>query len=226
MENIKIKGTKKRKKRKKGNRTLQFIFLLLLLSLIFFYKIPFNYDEILYSDHSDLIGQYSYWKYFIKSSFEQYKEIPLWNPYSFSGQPFLGNLHYQVFYPPFTLFLLINPDLLFGYMFIFHCFLAGTFMFFLLREFKLNNFSSFIGAITYMISFRFIMHVYSGHLSILPTVVCLPLAFFFTEKQENLLGIIIRINIRNTIFRCTHTIFFLYLFFYFMLYNFFITNKT
>ena len=163
----------------------KFILLLFVLVLIFFWKIVLNPTEMLYSEHSDTVGQYYFWKYFIQDSVNRFGELPLWNPHTFGGQPFVGNFHSEMFYPLFVFFYFLPIDILFGWLFILHIFLAGTAMYFLLKEFKLDKYSSLVGAIVYTFSGYVITHVYAGHVSFMATVLSVPLAFLFFEKAVN-----------------------------------------
>ena len=54
---------------------------------------------------SDIFSQFFLWKDLIRESFLN-KQIPFWNPYSYSGYPLLANFHSSVF-NPFNLLLII-----------------------------------------------------------------------------------------------------------------------
>jgi hypothetical protein len=56
-------------------------------------------------DANDLLFQFAPWRHFLKDSLAQ-GIIPLWNPYSFCGQPFFADLQTQMLYPPNWLTLL------------------------------------------------------------------------------------------------------------------------
>ncbi len=61
--------------------------ILFILTIIFFWKIPLHYDQMIYPA-LDIVSQNSYWKWLFASTLNQYGELPLWNPYVFSGTPF------------------------------------------------------------------------------------------------------------------------------------------
>lgn len=65
-------------------------------------------------------------------------EFPLWNPYHFSGMPFLADSVSQLLYPPlWGLFLLERKSAFMAYI-LFHYALAGISMYFLLRHLKVT----------------------------------------------------------------------------------------
>ena len=78
-------------------------------------------------------------------------EIPLWNPYVFSGYPHLANSLSAVFYPPQLLLLFLSPLTVHNVTVIIQFFLAGLFMFLFCREIKINSFAASIGALVFML---------------------------------------------------------------------------
>lgn len=93
---------------------------------------------------TDPILQTYPWRYEVIKSFKN-GEIPLWNPYSFSGQPLLANLQSAVF-SAFNLTFLIFPfAFAWGLNIIFISILTGIFMFLFLRELNLSEPASFFG---------------------------------------------------------------------------------
>lgn len=79
-------------------------------------------------------------------------ELPLWNPYGFSGTPLLANFQSAVFYP-FNLALFIFPFSLGWSILIFlQPLLAGIFLYFYLSNLSLNRSASFLGAFVFVFS--------------------------------------------------------------------------
>ncbi len=111
--------------------------------------------------------------------------FPFWNPYVAGGIPFFADVQSAVLYP-FNLFLAIfvKNSFLSYYLVemlpLFHLFLAGVFMYLLLRELKLEYQSSLIGAIVYMFNFRFILNF--THINRIMTFVWFPLIFLLFKK--------------------------------------------
>jgi len=79
-------------------------------------------------------------------------ELPLWNPYSFSGTPLLANMQSAVFYPLSILFFLLPYEAAWSMLIVLQPLLAGIFLYFYLNNLKLNKWSSLIGAITFSFS--------------------------------------------------------------------------
>ncbi|MBT3255149.1 MAG: YfhO family protein [Deltaproteobacteria bacterium] len=116
--------------------------------------------------------------------------VPLWNPYVFSGYPFVGDIASAILYPfNIALSLFVSDGFLkfkyVEYQGIFHIFLAGLFMYCLMRSFKLDRLSACISAFVFMFSGFFIAHM--GHLGMVNGAVWLPLVLLFLNKafKEN-----------------------------------------
>ncbi|MCK4420174.1 YfhO family protein [candidate division WOR-3 bacterium] len=111
--------------------------------------------------------------------------FPFWNPYVFGGIPFFADVQASILYPfNLLLSLFVRNNFLSYYVVqflpIFHIFLAGVFMFLLLKNLKLKWESSLIGAIIYMFNFRFILHL--THLNRILTFAWFPLIFLLYKK--------------------------------------------
>ena len=86
----------------------------------------------------DVIDQIYPWKYFTIQSLKN-GQIPLWNPYSFAGNPHIANFQSAVF-SPFNLILFLQPFYFAWSIFIFIApFLAAFFNYLFLRELKLSK---------------------------------------------------------------------------------------
>ena len=79
-------------------------------------------------------------------------EIPLWNPYQFSGYPFLADMLSAVLYPPNLLYAVLPSDRALGILAALHLLMAGVFMYIFLRGLKLSRTASTVGGITFMLS--------------------------------------------------------------------------
>lgn len=138
---------------------------------IFFGKIPFNGNL--------LVAFWSPWKYQQWTSFpsgvpfkfmavDEIREfyplldfnydnikngqIPLWNPYNFSGYPNLANWASAVFYPLHLVFFFLNKIQSFIFLKLSAIALSGIFMYFYLNSLKLDKRSSFLGGIMFAFS--------------------------------------------------------------------------
>jgi len=74
-------------------------------------------------------------------------EMPLWNPYGFSGQPLLANLQSAVFSIFNLTFFIFSFPLAWGLNIILVSVLSGIFMFLFLREISLSKPASFFGGL-------------------------------------------------------------------------------
>ncbi len=71
------------------------IFFLALMSLVFL--IPVLYGDNISVYNPDVISQSSYFEFLVKGNIKN--GISFWNPYIYSGTPFLGNPLSSLFYP-------------------------------------------------------------------------------------------------------------------------------
>ncbi|HSX40945.1 MAG TPA: YfhO family protein [Candidatus Saccharimonadales bacterium] len=105
-------------------------------------------------------------------------ELPLWNPYSFSGYPLLANFQSAVFYP--WNILLYRMPLGWSLLIIFQPLLAGIFLYLYLNHLKLNKFASTLGAITFAFCGFSIAWMEWG--TIIHTALWLPLILLSIDK--------------------------------------------
>lgn len=107
--------------------------------------------------------------------------LPLWNPHSFCGQPFLANNSSAVLYPPNVLFLLMAPARAYGWSAALHVFLAGAFTFLFLRLLGLRRAACVLGSVVFM--FCGFLTVWAEYLTPVAASIWLPLALFFWERH-------------------------------------------
>lgn len=122
--------------------------------------------------HKILLGQAYFWEDFIYQNYPfrsfaatslAQGELPLWNPYTFNGMPFLADIQTTVFYlPSLLLTLFVSGGALHYYwlevMIILHFLLAGVGMFFLAKHFTLANLPALFAGAAYMLSGYMIVH--------------------------------------------------------------------
>lgn len=107
---------------------------------------------------SDLILENYVWKQLIRDSVAN-RQIPLWNPYLFSGLPFLAAGQHSALYPLSVLFYIIPLAKAYGWFSAIQLFLAGLSMYLLGRVLGLRPFGSLLAGITYMLSAFFVISV-------------------------------------------------------------------
>ncbi|MCK6629598.1 MAG: flippase [Anaerolineae bacterium] len=134
---------------------------------------------------SDLILENYVWKKFIRESLAA-GQLPLWNPYILSGQPFLANGQHSALYPFSLIFYILPLEKAYGWFTVSQLWLAGLAMYVFLRVLRVTRLGALIGGITYSLSAFFIVSVVFT--MIIAGAAWLPLLLAFIEiiirKQE------------------------------------------
>jgi len=107
--------------------------------------------------------------------------IPLWNPYLASGVPFLANLQSSIFYPLSIIYYILPFQLGFKYFIILHYYLAGLFMFLLMRRWRYDAYSSLLSSIVLMCGGYMISIL--DNVAFLTSAVWLPLILLFFDRS-------------------------------------------
>lgn len=110
-------------------------------------------------------------------------ELPLWNPYIFSGAPLLADPQNSLLYPSQVLFLMLPLNIVFGINLYIHVLFLFAGFYFLLRTFCDRSSSLFL-ALTFALSGPVFVRVAGG---IMPTVQALawvPWIFYFLEMHR------------------------------------------
>jgi len=128
----------------------------------------------------DVITQIYPWK---KITIDAWKngEIPLWNPYSFSGTAHAANYQSAVFSPVNILFFLFPYIDAWSIMIVLQPILAGIGMYLFLRSLNVSAFSGAIGSIAYM--FCGFMTVWMAYGTLGYAAAWLPYALFAVRKH-------------------------------------------
>jgi len=159
------------------NKNYFFIFVFLVLSLLFFYRIVFLKNTFFIAD---LMTEHYPWKIFA-SDVVRTGKIPLWNPYNYSGMPFMANMQSGIFYPLNAFFYVFDFVIAYKIYVVLHFVLAGFFMFLLMREYRVQIYASFFSAIIY--AFNGFAAVRAEILSELGVYALFPLVFLFLKKS-------------------------------------------
>lgn len=127
----------------------------------------------------DVHGQIYPWKKFTIDTFQK-GQIPFWNPNNFSGNPHLANYQSAVL-SPFNLLFFILPFIdAWSMLILFQPFLAGIFMYLLMRSYKVSAFAALISSISFMFCGFIVVWMAYGTLAY--AILYLPLALFAIEK--------------------------------------------
>src|SRR5947209_1244115 len=124
-------------------------------------------------------------KCFLVRSWQATGEIPLWNPYSFGGMPFIHDIQVAAFYPP-HFFLYLLPEELVGagmsWLVVVHVILAGWLMFAYARYRGLGPAAALVAAIGFMFAGKWLLHILAGGHYIMIPLAWLPLVLLFLEQ--------------------------------------------
>lgn len=127
----------------------------------------------------DVISQIYPWKVFTIDTLKNF-QIPLWNPYSFSGTPHLANYQSAVL-SPFNLIFFILPFIdAWSLLVLLQPLMASIFMYLFLRSLKISKEGSVIGSIAFMFCGFLLTWMAYGTLGY--AILFLPLALFTIEK--------------------------------------------
>ena len=149
---------------------------LLFLALLFFYDL-FTGKYIL--TERDLGVYFIPPRFFWVESIKKL-DFPLWNPYQFSGSPFLANPQHGVFYPLNVLFFVLPFDTAFNVIILLHFFLGGLFVYLFLRDLDAEPSCALLSGLVFMLS-GFLLSVH-GLLSVLLSVVWTPVILLFFRR--------------------------------------------
>jgi hypothetical protein len=180
------------------------IFLLLLLVLIFLWRVAFRGDILLSLDmlltyepwRSEIPGSIAFplWNermadpvrshypiaLYIRESWRN-AEIPFWYPYAGIGLPIQSSAASQVLYPLNNILWQIMPVFhAFGWSTILHLFMGSIFTFLFLRELGIKYFGRLVAAISFTYSSSLVMWL--GSMVVLDSMVWMPFIFWATER--------------------------------------------
>ncbi|MEO0130466.1 MAG: YfhO family protein [candidate division WOR-3 bacterium] len=165
------------------------IYLLIIIILIILF-----YKEIIFKEKylwDDILYQWYPFLTYLKESVKNFK-LPVWNPYVFSGMPFLNDIQSQVFYPLNYFFLFLNGFKSLTYyqvelIVIFHIFLLFIFSFIFLKSLKLDEKLSFIGSlILTFCSFVTLRTIQLGPLAVFTYFPIISYFFFKFLKEDKI----------------------------------------
>jgi len=137
---------------------------------------------------ADLVLENYAWKRFILTSLQQ-GEIPLWNPYTFAGEPFFANGQHSALYPFSLIFYALPLPQAYGWFTVSQLWLAGVWMYLLGRALGLRRASAVIAAVVYQLSAFLVFSIVFS--MIIAAAAWLPFILAMTElviRQQPALG--------------------------------------
>jgi hypothetical protein len=107
--------------------------------------------------------------------------LPLWNPYTLSGVPFLAAAPWLgFFYAPYLLFYVLDPLKVLGYLALLQMGLAGAFTYLYVRSIACHRLASLLGALSFGFGGFLLANV--PWLPRVSTVIWVPLLFLSVER--------------------------------------------
>src|SRR3989304_6548332 len=143
-----------------------YLILFFVICLVFFLPFLIKPDLLALKDN-DLGRTYIPLFSFLRDSILYYKQIPLWRPDQMMGETFIGNPLSSLFYPANLLFLIFSVKFASVVYLFSHFLLAGLFTYLLARSFNFSPLSSFAAACLYAFSTKMLLHVSSGHITMI-----------------------------------------------------------
>lgn len=148
---------------------------LLCINVIFFYDVLFSGKTLFTGDNISLNIP---GKILLRSIIAN-KELPLWNPYLFSGMPFLADINFGVLAPINFLYFIFDPFTAHTFNVVIAIWLIGFFMFLFYQSLKLSFIPAIISAVIFMFSGSVFINTLNT--AILNVVMWLPLIMWSLE---------------------------------------------
>ncbi|MBC8163812.1 MAG: hypothetical protein H7Z42_21600, partial [Roseiflexaceae bacterium] len=125
--------------------------------------------------------QYYFYPYHtISANILRAGELPLWNPYAFSGIPLIGDGQTAIFYPPNWFFFILPGAAALNYAILLQFSIAGVGMYLCARGFGLRRVPASVAALAFM--FGGLMTARVVHLSIMSGVALVPLLLLCVDR--------------------------------------------
>ena len=154
--------------------------LLLLAVLVLFLPALVHPSYFLYptfSPHSDVTVIHWPKAHLMSQNWQTSRSLPSWNPANLSGMPLAANQLAMRLYPPAWLFLVLPINPVFNLLFVFHLFLGGLGVYWLLRSsLDLDPIPALVGGLTFGLSGKLLAHAAGGHVSMVAAVAWMPWA--------------------------------------------------
>ncbi len=139
---------------------------------------------------SDVFAQLFPWRSVAMEALRHF-QLPLWNPYSFSGTPLLANWQSAPFYPLNLLLLLFGDNLGWTLLAVSQPFLALIFTYLFLKRIGIKSISSLTGAVIFAFSgfmTTYLQYNTTGHILLwLPLLLYLFETFITTRRSWSLI---------------------------------------
>ena len=164
---------------KTGRRGPWIVVGLVLAALLLVFCLP---DDVLVTARgTDMISEFVAWRAYLADSLRA-GHIPLWNPYTYGGQPFLGGFESAVLYPPNLLFVIMPLCPALNFSVLLHLIILGWGMERWAAQRGAGPLAAGLAGLIMPLSGAVFPHVYAGHLSNLCTMAWAPWIFLSLER--------------------------------------------
>lgn len=119
---------------------------------------------------------------FIRETFLNYHQIPLWWPNQMMGDTFIGNPLSSVLYPANLIFAFFSVNAGIVIYLLLHFLLALLSTYFLAKNFGLSKTASIAAALFYALSTKMLVHLEAGHITMIAAFSYFPLLFLATRE--------------------------------------------
>lgn len=143
---------------------------------VFFNRVFFGSEDFFIGD---IYSQFYPWKVFLRESIKN-GVTPFWNPFVYSGVPFIADVQKGAFYPLGIPFLFLNFSAAFKVYIAIHMLLAGFSCYVLLKEFGYSRLPSLAGAVIFLFNTFTVSRV--NFLSALGAYCMVPLVLLFFHR--------------------------------------------
>lgn len=155
-------------------------FAVIVLALIALFSDFLFSNEMLYG--SDMIQAGVFFRTFLVEHVAEHGAVPQWNPYIFSGMPFVEAFHGDIFYPFSMLKFVVPMHRAYGYTFFLHLLGAAFFMYLCARQFKLQRLAALIAGVAYMSAPYLVSFITPGHDGKIFVTTLFPLVMLFLDR--------------------------------------------
>ena len=126
-------------------------------------------NSLIFGD--DIHRAYYFYREFF-NIFLQKGIFPWWNPYNFSGAPFIANPIVNIWYPPTWIFVFFPLNIAYSWHLALHVLWAMLGMYFALRAMsnvkcQMSNVSAWIGGVVFGLSGFFMARTWAGHVDVI-----------------------------------------------------------
>lgn len=137
-------------------------------------------DSLLAANHTDMVHQWVASRAFLVDSL-RHGHLPLWNPFTYAGQPFLGDFEEGVLYPLNLFFLVLPLAAALNFFMLIHLVILGWGMERWATHRGLSPWAAGLAGFVMPLSGAVFPHVYAGHLPSLATMAWAPWIFLGFE---------------------------------------------